>query len=118
LGERCHRAAEHLKVQVVKPKAAAPKPTQFLEIQHTGTAAAPWSVPIAAESRAEPALSRSILRNTTQVGVVLPTQGVYFGSHNTGPNYNVLARLGYRLAPHVYFDTFASANNARNISHF
>jgi Cellulose synthase operon protein C C-terminus (BCSC_C) len=45
---------------------------------------------------------------------VLPTQGVYFGSHNTGPNYNVLARLGYRLAPHVYFDTFASANNARN----
>ena len=50
----------------------------------------------------------------TQVGVVLPAQGVYFGTHNTGPNYSFLARLGYRLAPHVYFDTFASANNARN----
>src|SRR5207247_10179327 len=29
-------------------------------------------------------------------------------------NYNFLARLGYRVAPHVYFDIFGTANNARN----
>src|SRR5579864_2058593 len=49
-----------------------------------------------------------------RVDVLLPTQGFYGSNTSTGPNYYFLARLGYRLAPHVYFDTFASANNARN----
>ena len=42
------------------------------------------------------------------------TQGFFNSQVHTGPNYNFGLRLGYKLAPHVYFDTFATANNARN----
>lgn len=50
---------------------------------------------------------------------VLPTstpvvQGYYASDTSTAPNYDLNLRLGYRVAPHVYFSTFATANNARN----
>jgi hypothetical protein len=50
----------------------------------------------------------------TRISAVLPAQGFFASNHSTGPNYNFLARLGYRVAPHVYFDIFGTANNARN----
>jgi cellulose synthase operon protein C len=40
----------------------------------------------------------------------------YNGSVHTGPNYNFALRMGYRVAPHWYLDTFASANNAQNFA--
>lgn len=40
--------------------------------------------------------------------------GTYAGSTSTSPNYDADIRMGYRVAPHVYFDVFATANNARN----
>lgn len=42
------------------------------------------------------------------------TQGVYTSNNSTTPNYDADIRLGYRVAPHVYFDMFATANNAQN----
>jgi Tfp pilus assembly protein PilF len=50
----------------------------------------------------------------TSAGAGLPNQGFYSSSTHTGPAYDVSARLGYRIAPHAYFETFATANNARN----
>ena len=50
----------------------------------------------------------------TRINAVLPAQGFFSSNHSAGPNYNFLARLGYRVAPHVYFDIFGTANNARN----
>jgi tetratricopeptide (TPR) repeat protein len=49
-----------------------------------------------------------------RVNAILPPQGSYRSETHTGPNYSFALRLGYRIAPHVYFDTFATANNARN----
>ena len=49
-----------------------------------------------------------------RVNAAVPAQGFYASSSSTGPNYSFLGRLGYRLSPHLYFDTFAAANNARN----
>jgi cellulose synthase operon protein C len=49
-----------------------------------------------------------------QVGAILPPQGFFNSQSHTGPNYNFALRPGYKVAPHVYFDTFATANNARN----
>ncbi len=42
------------------------------------------------------------------------TPGTYAASNSTAANYDADIRLGYRVAPHVYLDTFATANNARN----
>jgi tetratricopeptide (TPR) repeat protein len=53
----------------------------------------------------------------TSIGASLANQGVYASSVHTGPNYNVDLRLGYRLSPHAYFETFATANNARNYTY-
>src|SRR5260370_30690594 len=50
----------------------------------------------------------------TRINVPLPRQGFYQSSHDVGPNYYFLGRLGYRVAPHVYFDTFATAHHSRN----
>jgi tetratricopeptide (TPR) repeat protein len=53
----------------------------------------------------------------TSVGASLPNQASYASSVHTGPNYDVDLRLGYRLSPHAYFETFATANNARNYTY-
>jgi len=50
----------------------------------------------------------------TRLNTTPPTPGFYASTNSTGANYYFLGRLGYRLAPHVYLDTFATANNARN----
>jgi hypothetical protein len=50
----------------------------------------------------------------SQINVRLPIQGFYPSSNNLGANYYFLGRLGYRVAPRVYFDTFATANNSNN----
>ena len=42
------------------------------------------------------------------------TQGVYASDNNTAPNYDAVIRAGYRISPHVFLDTFATANNSRN----
>jgi tetratricopeptide (TPR) repeat protein len=42
------------------------------------------------------------------------TQGTYASDHSLAPNYDANIRMGYRVSPHVYLDTFASANNSRN----
>lgn len=42
------------------------------------------------------------------------TPGFYASSTTTAANYNADLRLGYRVTPHVYFETFATANNAQN----
>lgn len=47
-------------------------------------------------------------------GSAAVTQGTYASSNNMAPNYDADIRMGYRVAPHVYFDMFATANNARN----
>jgi len=41
-------------------------------------------------------------------------QGTYASNDSTAPNYDADIRLSYRVAPHLYFDTFATANNARD----
>lgn len=53
----------------------------------------------------------------TSVGAALPHQGFYISQVHTGPNYNVDLRLGYRVSPHAYFETFVTANNARNYTY-
>ena len=50
----------------------------------------------------------------TRFNIVLPKQGTFASTTDIGPNYSFEGRLGYRVAPHVYFETFATANNARN----
>jgi cellulose synthase operon protein C len=45
---------------------------------------------------------------------VTVTQGTYASDSSTSPNYDADIRVGYRVAPHVYLDTFATANNSRN----
>jgi hypothetical protein len=50
----------------------------------------------------------------TPAGSTILTPGFYASNTSTAPNYNVDLRLGYRVAPHVYFDTFATANNTRD----
>lgn len=42
------------------------------------------------------------------------TQGVYASNNSAAPNYDADIRLGYRLSPHMYLGTFATANNARD----
>jgi hypothetical protein len=42
------------------------------------------------------------------------TPGLYASSSTTAPNYNADLRLGYRVTPHVYFETLANASNAQN----
>lgn len=42
------------------------------------------------------------------------TQGTYASDSSVAANYDLNLRLGYRVAPHVYFGTFATANNARD----
>jgi cellulose synthase operon protein C len=42
------------------------------------------------------------------------TQGAYASDHSVAPNYDANIRMGYRVSPHVYLDTFATANNSRN----
>jgi tetratricopeptide (TPR) repeat protein len=42
------------------------------------------------------------------------TQGVYSSDSTTAPNYDLDIRLGYHMTPHLYFGTFATANNAQN----
>jgi tetratricopeptide (TPR) repeat protein len=49
-----------------------------------------------------------------QPGSAVVTQGVYGSDSSTAPNYDALIRMGYRVAPHVYFDIFGSANNSRD----
>jgi hypothetical protein len=57
--------------------------------------------------------------DTTPFYPVLPasatvTQGTYASNHSLAPNYDVDIRMGYRLAPHMYLDTFATANNSQS----
>lgn len=47
-------------------------------------------------------------------GSAAVTQGTYAGDNSLAPNYDAKIRMGYRITPHVYFDTFATANNSRN----
>jgi tetratricopeptide (TPR) repeat protein len=47
-------------------------------------------------------------------GAAAVTPGTYAPLSSTDPNYDAQVRLGYRVAPHVYFDIYATANNARN----
>jgi hypothetical protein len=42
------------------------------------------------------------------------TQGTYASDNSATPNYDAVIRMGYRVSPHLYLDTFATANNARN----
>jgi tetratricopeptide (TPR) repeat protein len=53
----------------------------------------------------------------TSAGGALPNQGSYSSDVHTGPNYNADLRLGYRVSPHAYFETFVTANNARNYTY-
>jgi tetratricopeptide (TPR) repeat protein len=41
-------------------------------------------------------------------------QGTYASNHSISPNYDADVRLGYRVTPHMYFDVFGTANNARD----
>lgn len=57
--------------------------------------------------------------DATQIYPVSPgsaalIQGTYAADHSIAPNYDANIRMGYRIAPHVYFDTFATANNSRS----
>ena len=47
-------------------------------------------------------------------GVGTLTQGTYAPDSSTTPNYDADIRVGYHVAPHVYLDAFATANNSRN----
>lgn len=53
----------------------------------------------------------------TSAGALLTNQGAYASSMHTGPNYSGDLRLGYRLSEHAYFETFVTANNARNYTY-
>ena len=50
----------------------------------------------------------------TTPGFAAVTQGTYASSSSYAPNYDADIRMGYRVAPHVYFDIFATADNAQN----
>ncbi|HKR28022.1 MAG TPA: hypothetical protein VJS11_11225, partial [Acidobacteriaceae bacterium] len=50
-----------------------------------------------------------VLPGTTPV-----RQGKYAPNTGVTPNYDADIRLGYRVTPYLYFDTFAKANNAEN----
>jgi hypothetical protein len=41
-------------------------------------------------------------------------QGTYAATTSAAPSCDADIRAGYRVAPHVYFDMFATANNTRN----
>lgn len=41
-------------------------------------------------------------------------QGRYAANNGAAPNYDADIRLGYRVTPYMYFDTFATANNSEN----
>jgi tetratricopeptide (TPR) repeat protein len=47
-------------------------------------------------------------------GPAIVTQGTYASDRSAAPNYDAGIRMGYRVSPHVYLGTFATANNARN----
>jgi cellulose synthase operon protein C len=47
-------------------------------------------------------------------GLATVKQGTYAADSSTVPNYDADIRMGYRVAPHVYFGIFATANNASN----
>jgi hypothetical protein len=47
-------------------------------------------------------------------GSATVTQGSYASTSSTAPNYDAQIRMGYRVAPRVYLDTFATANNSRD----
>ncbi|MGB6688707.1 MAG: cellulose synthase subunit BcsC-related outer membrane protein [Terracidiphilus sp.] len=47
-------------------------------------------------------------------GTATVKQGTYASDSSAGPNYDADARMGYRVAPHVYLGTFATANNSRD----
>lgn len=47
-------------------------------------------------------------------GMTPVRQGTYAPNTGVTPNYDADIRLGYRVTPHLYFDTFAKANNAEN----
>ncbi|HEV2322898.1 MAG TPA: cellulose synthase subunit BcsC-related outer membrane protein [Terracidiphilus sp.] len=47
-------------------------------------------------------------------GSAIVTPGTYASDNSATPNYDAEVRLGYRVTPHLYFDTFATANNARD----
>jgi tetratricopeptide (TPR) repeat protein len=47
-------------------------------------------------------------------GSAAVTQGTYASNTSVAPNYDANIRMGYRVSPHVYLDTFATANNSRN----
>jgi hypothetical protein len=53
----------------------------------------------------------------TSAGAALPHQGLHASYKHTGPNYSGDLRLGYRVSPHTYFETFAAANNSRNYTY-
>jgi cellulose synthase operon protein C len=66
------------------------------------------------------ALGVQYLSNETSP--IFPTQpllspgGFYAGSVDTGPNYNFSVRLGYKMAPHWYFEALGTANNSQNFA--
>ena len=47
-------------------------------------------------------------------GSALVHQGSYASDSSVAANYDLNLHLGYRIAPHVYLGTFATANNARD----
>lgn len=49
-----------------------------------------------------------------QPGSAVLTQGAYGSNNSISPNYDASIRMGYRVAPHLYFDAFATANNSRD----
>jgi hypothetical protein len=51
---------------------------------------------------------------TASPGSANVTQGIYASGNSTAPNYDADLRMGYRISPHVFLDTFATANNARD----
>ncbi|HLJ78516.1 MAG TPA: cellulose synthase subunit BcsC-related outer membrane protein [Acidobacteriaceae bacterium] len=50
-----------------------------------------------------------VLPGTTRV-----LQGRYAANNGAAANYDAEIRLGYRMTPYLYFDTFATANNSEN----
>lgn len=47
-------------------------------------------------------------------GSAAVTQGTYASDTSVAANYDANIRMGYRVSPHVYLDTFGTANNSRN----
>ncbi|MGH9587468.1 MAG: cellulose synthase subunit BcsC-related outer membrane protein, partial [Acidobacteriaceae bacterium] len=47
-------------------------------------------------------------------GTAPVTQSVYGSDTTTAPNYDLKLRFGYRVTPHFYLESFATANNAQN----